>query len=113
MATSTQKVTAGELISATVKYNNNDDANRAFNIEAEVSINNGTVTNFNSGVVRRKNEENGANVATFGSWSDNQLNVDFQNLSTREESLQILTAIYDFRTDVKNTVAAGSAPASI
>lgn len=69
MATPTTKVTAGEVVSATVKYTNLDDDSRKFNISADVNIQNKKATGFNSGAVAKKDSTDYSN-ATFSAGQD-------------------------------------------
>lgn len=69
MATKETKVTAGEVVSATVKYTNFDDEARRFNISADVNIQNKKATNFNTGVVSKIAEADYGN-ANFSAGQD-------------------------------------------
>lgn len=102
MATTEQKaVTAETLISATVKYNNNDDSARAYDISADVTMQNGAVQNIQSGVVREKGTQDGMmNLATFNTWTENNMSVTFQTV----DNTQVLDAINKFIKDVKEAV---------
>ncbi len=107
MATTNQNVTADQLISATVKYSNKDDASRGYDISANVRIEYGNVVRFESGEVRKSSEspENmeGGNIASFDSNGQKQLNLYIHN-ADETESQAILTAIHAFMTDVKANV---------
>lgn len=111
MATTNQPVTADQLISATVKYSNRDDANRVFDITANVRIENGIVNNFDSGEVKKHTESSDAtdgmapNVASFNFYGEKNLNLYINN-ATVTEAKEILSAIYAFVADVKANVNA-------
>lgn len=111
MATSSQNVTAENLLSATVKYSNKDDVNRVYDISANVRIENGLVNNFDGGEVRTlsASEDNvnlmGNNVATFNSYGEKSLNLYINNADATEAS-SILSSIYAFMADVKANVNA-------
>lgn len=103
MATQDKKVTAGDVVSATVKYTNKDNADRKFDISADVNISNGKVTNFNNGELRKKDSSEFSN-ANFNSSGDNAyFNYNCNNLS-EEESKEAFVAIYDFISDVNRSV---------
>lgn len=107
MATSSQPVTADQLISATVKYSNKDDANRVYDISANARIENGNVNNFESGEVRKipASTDGMGNIATFNAYGDKNLNLYINNADETEAS-SILSAIYVFMADVKANVSA-------
>lgn len=112
MATS-QNVTAGALISATVKYNNFDDASRVYDIESNVDINSKIVSSFHGGSVRlRKTENEEASVepaamptilADFNSYGNQSINFNTHGIDA-EEAVAILSTVYAFMADVKNAV---------
>lgn len=106
MATTDRKVSAGDIISATVKYTNKDDAARGFDISANVGIGNGTVNSFDSGEVRPVRDTSLPGTeesvsAQFRSYSPESLSVDFN--ATPETAQDILAAIYAFMSDVKSS----------
>lgn len=98
-------VTAGEVVSATVRYTNEDDSTREFNIKADVNITNKEVSSFNSGEVRKLNEEMGMTLATFNASGNtaSYFNISFNN-ATDEEMNKILSAVISFVKDVKENV---------
>lgn len=110
MATTSQNVTADQLISATVKYSNKDDANRVYDISANARIENGIVNNFDNGEVRKHSESSEStdgmgNIATFNSYSEKNLNLHINN-ADETEAKAILEAVYAFMADVKANVSA-------
>lgn len=58
MATRETKVTAGEVVSETVRYTNKDDDSRIFDITADVYIQDKKVTNFNQGSLTKTDSQN-------------------------------------------------------
>lgn len=109
MAVSNQNVTAENLISATVKYSNKDDANRVYDISANVRIDNGTVRSFESGDVRKMesdtdNADGMPNMANFSSYGTKALSLNYENVD-EEDAKAILSAVYAFMTDVKKNVS--------
>ena len=108
MATSSQNVTADQLISATVKYSNKDDASRAYDIAANVNIQNGQVSSFDNGEIRQANAENAGDmnsIAGFNSYGDRTLNLNIYN-ADKAEAQVILDAVYAFMSDVRKEVSA-------
>lgn len=106
MATSETKVTAGQILSATVKYNNNDDASRVYDISANVRIENGTAQSFDSGEVRAKGstaDTMTGEYASFNSWGENELSMTFNN-ATPEKRTAMLNAVNAFIADVKASI---------
>lgn len=106
MATTSQTVTAENLLSATVRYSNKDDASRVYNITANVNIQNAQVSSFDSGEVRKidSNDNDGMGyVATFSSYSPRSLNINIAD-ADESEGKSIMSAIYAFMMDVKSTV---------
>lgn len=103
MATTEQKsVTAETLISATVKYNNNDDASRSHDVSADVTIQGTTVQTIQNGFVRAKGSDGMTSLATFNTWSENNLSVSFE--TSAESNISVLTSINRFVADVKDAV---------
>lgn len=109
MATTEKKVSAGDIISATVKYTNKDDAGRSFDISANVGISKGTVNSFDSGEVCPVKNPSLPGVeepisAQFRSYSPESLSVDFN--TSLETAPDILAAICAFISDVKSSAEA-------
>lgn len=108
MATSSQNVTADQLISATVKYSNKDDASRAYDIAANVNIQNGQVSSFDNGEIRQASSENPDGmtyIAGFSSYSERTLNLNINN-ADKTEAQTIIEAVYAFMADVRKEVNA-------
>lgn len=103
MAKTASKVSAGQLISATVRYNNYDDANRTYDIEAEVNINGKKVQGYSNGNAKKHDATDSALSVAFNSWGENQLQINFQNASKTDASA-VTSAVYDFMADVKAAV---------
>lgn len=106
MATTDRKVSAGDIISATVRYTNKDDAGRSFDISANVGVSNGTVNSFDSGEVRPVRDTSLPGTeesvsAQFRSYSPESLGVDFH--AAPETAQDILVAIYEFISDVRSS----------
>lgn len=98
-----KKVTAGQVVSATVKYTNLDDESRKFNISADVNIQDKKVTNFNSGTVVKKDTTDYGNAnfnagqgLTYFGFSSNNLNA--------EELKEAIGATLAFIADVEKNV---------
>lgn len=99
----TQKVTAGDVVSATVKYTNEADSRRKFNIDCEVGISNGKVIGFSNGRFTKKDSTEYAN-GNFNAGADNAY-IGFNcNGLTTEESKEAFGAVLAFMEDVKASV---------
>lgn len=68
---------------ATLVANNESDAERVYNISAEVETRNGKATNVQSGTVKVLGGEQ--NIATFSGWNENQLNVTMDGVPEEEK----------------------------
>lgn len=68
---------------ATLVANNESDAERVYNISAEVETRNGKATNVQSGTVKVLEGE--CNIATFSGWNENQLNVTMDGVPEEEK----------------------------
>lgn len=68
---------------ATLVANNESDAERVYNISAEVETRNGKATNVQSGAVKVLGGE--CNIATFSGWNENQLNVTMDGVPEEEK----------------------------
>lgn len=97
---STEKVTYKVLNSANVRIDNSVDADRVYDIFANVNVENTNVSGMD-GDLRRKGETADA-VATFNSYGGN-LSVNYQGI-TPEEQQAVNTAINAFIEDVKAKV---------
>lgn len=94
------KVSYVALNSANVKITNENDSTKVYNIEAFVNVNtNKEVSSIDNGRVIK----NGTEVASFNSWSDNMLNVGYQNIELAEQCT-VLEAIHGFISDVKDYI---------
>ena len=100
MATNTN-VTAGDFVSATRKYSNKDNAERLFNISADVNIANGRVTNFNNGSLTKASEP--TNGSANFSKGENWISYNANNLSDND-SKEAFEAVIDFVKDVNESV---------
>lgn len=110
MATSSQNVTAENLLSATVKYSNKDDANRVYDISSNARIENGIVSNFENGEVKKlsassETADGMGNIASFNAFGEKSLNL-YVNNATETEAKSILNAVYAFMSDVRTNVTA-------
>lgn len=103
MATKNTKITVGNIVSSTRKYSNVDDAERVFNIHAEVNIKEGKTVGFNLGTLNRKNSDTYGN-ATFNCGQDvNHFSFNSNGLS-KEEIKEAVNAIVDFINEVDKNV---------
>lgn len=95
-----EKIVFESLNSAQVKVSNSVDTEKVYDIVANANISGTTVNSIDGGSVRI----NDAVVATFSSWGENSLNVNYQNASV-SEYCDILEAITTFISDVKTKVS--------
>lgn len=84
------------LIRANVKVSNTNDTVSAYTITAEAQVAQGNVENFNNGQVMKGETY----VATFNRWSEQNLNVTFNNVETAEQCV-ILAEINAFVESVE------------
>lgn len=94
------KITFEALNSAQVKVNNSVDTEKVYDITANANISSTNVNSIDSGSVKT----NDTVVATFSSWGENSLNVNYQNALV-SEYCDILEAITTFISDVKTKVS--------
>lgn len=95
----TEKITVGEMVRATVRVNNLNDAARTRDISAEVEINGTQVTNIQNGIVREKDSQ--TQTAGFSQYANSQLNMSFMRENNREDEMNAVSA---FIADAKNHV---------
>lgn len=100
------KIKFENLKEAVVKTNNSVDTERVYDIEANVRIVDSTrVQSVDGGFVKK----DGKAVCTFSTYSEGQLNTNFQNVGDIMEMCAILQAINTFVVDVTEEVAKGTA----
>ena len=108
MSTIVTKVTAGQVVSASVKYDNSGDPERRFAIGATVRIESGRVSSFDGGRVDALPPEGqpgdpGTFVASFNAYGDGSLHMDIQS-QDREASLQAMQYVYAFMEDCRAAI---------
>lgn len=94
-----KKVNAVKLNSASVKYDNSADTERAYEIESNVNLQETRIISFDGGVVKK----DGIIKATFSKHGNNQDGLTFQNVE-REEKCAIIEAVDAFFADVENYI---------
>lgn len=94
------KVNAVRLNSANVKYDNSVDAERVYNIEANVNLSNGNVVSFDGGIVVK----DGVEKASFSVYGNHQMNYNIRGVEDVEEQCAIIMAIHAFVGDVESEV---------
>lgn len=109
MATANKTVTAGETVAATIKYNNYDNAERAYDITADVEVRDKRVQNINNGQVSVKGNDpmQGGQVANFNTWSENTINFNANNATPSEQGA-IFAEVLDFIAGVRASVEAAT-----
>lgn len=87
--------------SAEVRVDNANDTDRAFAVAALVRVDNGKVTSVSQGTIAPPGSTNGmsANLATFDSWSEESLNINYQTATDRAA---IMEAAETFIATVRN-----------
>ena len=99
------KIKFETLTEATIVTNNSVDAERVYDIKANVRIIESTsVGSVDGGRV----EKEGKLVCTFSSYSHGQMNTNFQNVNDVMEMCSILQAVNGFVQDVTTEVANGN-----
>lgn len=99
-----EKVTIKSLNSANLRMDNSVDADREYNIAANVNIDSGSVVNsIDSGNVIKE----GIEIATFNAYSDNNLQINFNNVAASEQCT-IITSVNAFIADVRTKAANGN-----
>lgn len=91
------KVKSNGVIAATVKYNNDVDSERVYDIHAEVKFLNGSVTNIDSGEVIRIADS--VAVASFAWWEGDNVSSTIQGNDDNERGI-IFSAIIDFVNNI-------------
>lgn len=76
-----------------LRVSNASDEARVYDISCTLNVNNGNVGNIDGGMVMK----DGANVANFNRWNENNLNVTYMGVEA-EEQCTITTAINEFIT---------------
>lgn len=100
------KIKFENLKEAVVKTSNSVDTERVYDIEANVRIVDSTrVQSVDGGFVKN----DGKTVCTFSTYSEGQMNTNFQNVSDVMEMCAILQAISGFMAEVTEEVANGTA----
>lgn len=89
----------GNIISATVSVSNTENADRTFDINAEVTANDGEVQAINKGEVRLK--EDGNLIASFSMSDKRYMSVSFFRYGT-EDSMTILKEVENFIENVRD-----------
>lgn len=103
MATKDNKVTQGEIVSATVRFTNFDDVERKFNISADVNIQDKKVASFQNGSIgRRDSSEYGS--GNFSAGADFNYFSFNTNGFKAEEIKEVLAASLEFIGDVNTSV---------
>lgn len=100
------KVTIKALNSANVRMDNSADADRVYDITANVNVSGTNVTDTN-GEVRMKGDSSSV-IATFNSYGTDNLSVNYQGLNAQQQQT-VNTAINAFIADAQAEVGTGEA----
>lgn len=94
--------------SANITFSNGNDTARVYDVRANVNISNGTaIQSYDSGTVNVKDDQ--TQVATFNSYSPDNLSVTFYNSPTLDVQKAIMTAIDTFKVDLVTYVQTNGA----
>ena len=88
-----------------LRVSNASDEARVYDISCTLNVNNGNVGNIDGGMVMK----DGANVANFNKWNENNLNVTYMGIDT-EAQCAVNAAINEF-IEAATTLATTSASA--
>lgn len=88
-----------------LRVSNASDEARVYDISCVLNVNNGNVGNIDGGMVMK----DGANVANFNRWSENNLNVTYMGIDT-EAQCAVNATINEF-IEAATTLATSSASA--
>lgn len=88
-----------------LRVSNASDEARVYDISCTLNVNNSKVGNIDGGMVMKE----GANVANFNRWSENNLNVTYMGIDT-EAQCAVNAAINEF-IEAATTLATTSASA--
>lgn len=86
--------------SSNERYNNLNDEQRIYDIEANVNISNRVVTSCDSGEVLK----NGKHIASFNYWDNNHLNLTYYDVEL-EEQYSINKLVNEFIAQVQQAVS--------
>lgn len=104
------KIKFENLTEAVIVTNNSVDTEKVYDIAANVKIyESNNVSSVNGGRV----EKDGKIVCTFSTYSQGQMNANFQNVSDVMEMCAILQSINTFVQDVTTEVGEGTAIAIV
>lgn len=81
-------------------YDNKCDESRVYDIEADINISNGVITNCDSGEVLK----NGKRVTSFNYWDNNHLNLTYYDVEL-EEQCSINKLVNEFIAQVQQAVS--------
>lgn len=94
------KVKAINLNSANVKYDNSEETERVYIIEANVNISKQEVISMDAGVVKKGDVQ----MASFNMYGNHQKNINYIGDSNEEEECAILKDINAFISSVESKV---------
>ena len=107
----TNNVTFTELVSATIRANNSNDATSDYNISADVIVSGTTVTSVSNGQMAVK-EGAGSGSGSFWADGDNS-HFDLYGITTTAERVKAVEAICTFFDSVKESAPASANPANL
>lgn len=102
-STKSTSVTPGAVVSANVTYTNKDNADRKFDISAEISIQKKKVVSVNSGSIVKKDSVEGSNGNFNCGQNFNHFGFNSNGMNA-EEIKEAIAAITAFVSDVEKNV---------
>ena len=93
------KVTLEAVNSANIRVNNSVDADKVYNVVANLNVQGERISNVSDGIVKLGDEQK----ATFNKWSSDNLNIQFQT-SDVMEMCSVINAINGFISDCEMAV---------
>lgn len=100
-----EKLKVESLVSAELRVSNADSESRTYEISAVVRVDDGAVKSVTNGIVKTKGGNDTPSIATFDSWDENNLNMQFMTAEGRDGILSNVEGfIQKCRTDEELSV---------
>lgn len=97
------KVQYESVTNATVRFNNNNDTTRQYDITAEAVIQGNAVQTINSGTINLK--DNGRGVGTFSAWGENSGSFSYNSIAEKKDKVAAFTAVVAFIDALRESVS--------
>lgn len=96
-------VSMKNVVSATVKYSNENDMNRLFDISADFDVRKDKVASVSNGSVAYINNETAGN-GDFSMYGESGMTFNL-NVNDKGDAIDMVAAVYDFIKDVKTNIS--------